>query len=714
MDETGQPGGATPQDGGDEARGQADRPWIGGGWSASEAAWSPPVAGGPDSVQPTWHQAGQPFVSDNWSEASARYADVLSSLSASTAAGDLEHARNGVRRGEWPPGGQQRSEGSESEDHIDSSVDDLSAAARHHSDRHYGDRHHRDPHHSDQHHSDQRPDEAPHEANPVPRFDDDSGDGAGAAPGIPSQRRGPAGDPPTDDSRHDGRHMSRKQPPWATGAGRSVDPPEPGTAADPPGPPPGWHPEPSGERNPAMPSESDRSTPPYDEWRGPGGQPAEWRRPEGHPAGASEEWAGSGGHPAGPSEEPVRHMPEPSNPPPTEQARPDWSSGWTPTWESDHWDAAEHHPDIPAHPDLERRSAGPARPGPGQAAPSTSWPGMAEPGPRAPAPAFRAQEPPAEEPVEVAASTEPAPDTLPQRVPAEPDVPAVPEPPAAEPPAETPELARIATHLRREDPPAPAQERPDGFDVQAILAAVGGVDGVRDAALRTTEDGAHRLRLDLADGADPAEVSRQVARLLQERMGLAAAPQGLPGDRDGEQEVPVPRRHRRSATYRGQAGVAERMTARNPHSDIEAPSRPLPTGERPAPRLIIDHVQVSTFGLDATVEVRLASGDQQAIGLATGPAVDGYVLRLCAAAAASAVDELLRVAGRASRGRCFVENAAIVPFGSCDVAVVVVLLACDGWAEQLSGSALVSGDPRQAVVRATLAAVNRRLTALLA
>ena len=104
----------------------------------------------------------------------------------------------------------------------------------------------------------------------------------------------------------------------------------------------------------------------------------------------------------------------------------------------------------------------------------------------------------------------------------------------------------------------------------------------------------------------------------------------------------------------------------------------------------------------------------RATGLATGPAVDGYMLRLCAVAAASAVDDLLRSAERADdHGRCFVEHAAVVPFGSCEVAVVVVLLVCGGWVEQLAGSALVSGDPRQAVVRATLAAVNRRLEALL-
>nr|WP_206024915.1 hypothetical protein [Micromonospora zingiberis] len=359
---------------------------------------------------------------------------------------------------------------------------------------------------------------------------------------------------------------------------------------------------------------------------------------------------------------------------------------------------------------------------------------------------------------------------LPQRVPAEPDVPVVPEPPAVEPPAETPELARIATHLRRDDEPAPLRDRPEGFDVNAILDAVRGVEGVRDAALRRTPAGAHSLRLDLADGADPAEVSRQVARLLQERMGLAAAPRGVPtlpaapvrrrtpdnrGGDSGEprapgeprrptnrpagaraeavaaraEPAPDPSRRRRPAPapQRGRATVEETGATGSPvtlgasysggqlTTTESAPSRPLDTGGRPGPRVVLDHVQVSTFGLDATVEVRLIAGEQSSAGYATGPAVDGYVLRLCAVAAAASIDELLRGASStADRGRCFVEHAAVVPFGNCEVATVVVLLVCDGWVEQLAGSALVAGDPRQAVVRATLAAVNRRLEALLA
>lgn len=344
----------------------------------------------------------------------------------------------------------------------------------------------------------------------------------------------------------------------------------------------------------------------------------------------------------------------------------------------------------------------------------------------------------------------------------------MPEPPALDPLAETPELARIATHLRRDDVPAEPRDRPEGFDVDAVIAAVRVVPGVRDASLRATPAGAHSLRLELADGADPAIVSREVARLLQERLGLAAAPQpqqppyqrqpegpstgGQASGEFGGPSQPARRSSRRGGGFVAQSGYgpsagappeademprAGRRRAGRPRSEQPAvesgyaygggryggdlpgvpeanPPRPLIPNSRPGPRVVIDHVQVSTFGLDATVEVRLGAGEERAIGLASGPAVDGYVLRLCAVAAAAAIDQLLASARVAEdRGRCFVEHAAVVPFGSSDVAVVVVLLVCGGWVEQLAGSALISGDPRQAVVRATLAAVNRRLEALL-
>jgi hypothetical protein len=361
-------------------------------------------------------------------------------------------------------------------------------------------------------------------------------------------------------------------------------------------------------------------------------------------------------------------------------------------------------------------------------------------------------------------SAELTPRALPQRVPAEPDVPTVPEPPPVEPSAETPALARIATHLRRGDVPS-AQDRQEGFDVKAILAAVREVDGVRDASLRSTPAGAHSLRLDLADGADPAEVSRQVARLLQDRMGLDAAmqggggqapPAGVPipsgfvpsqpvpagrapvssipgGTTTGDQARRLPQNPQAGRASVGSGLVTERPVVNGPNTPrvstgnpaglpVEAvptaigcgPPRPLAMGDRPGPRVVIENVQVNTFGTEATVEVRLAVGGRAAAGIATGPAVDGYLLRLCAMATVQAVNELLAASNHVDGpARCFLEQAAAVPFGPMQVAVVVLLLSCGQWVEQLAGSAVVAGDDGRAMVRATLAAVNRRLEALL-
>jgi hypothetical protein len=113
-------------------------------------------------------------------------------------------------------------------------------------------------------------------------------------------------------------------------------------------------------------------------------------------------------------------------------------------------------------------------------------------------------------------------ESLPRRVPMG-GAPADPGPPP-DAAAEPPELARIAIALRRGDVALPQRDGPTGFDVRAVLVAAREVDGVLDASLRATESGELRLRLDLADDADPAEVSRRVTALLQDRVGVALAP----------------------------------------------------------------------------------------------------------------------------------------------------------------------------------------------
>lgn len=368
--------------------------------------------------------------------------------------------------------------------------------------------------------------------------------------------------------------------------------------------------------------------------------------------------------------------------------------------------------------------------------------------------------------------TEPA--GLPQRVPAEPDVPEMPESESGNRERWTaPELAWIADQLKRADVP---QEPAEGLDVDAVLDAVREVPGVRSASVRPNPNGVHTLRLDLADDADPGQVSRLVARLLEDRMGLSAAPneatddlpasqappwsapattaEATPGPAAPPDATPAPATAQAadaaptsgmppaaeagptSGTSRapeaapgspgepatGAAAKAEpaahlRPPAAPSEDEPEVVSRPL-VPPQPGLRVVIDQVRVDTVGLDAVVEVELSAGERRARGRATGAAVDTYVARLAAVAAADAIDQLLRAAAGdpvpdSASSRCFVEHTGVVPFGTTEVAVVVLLLACGGWVERLTGAALAEGDPRQAMVRATLGAVNRRLEALL-
>jgi hypothetical protein len=316
---------------------------------------------------------------------------------------------------------------------------------------------------------------------------------------------------------------------------------------------------------------------------------------------------------------------------------------------------------------------------------------------------------------------------LPKRTPQVPDVPDIAlfanDPlldPGAAPPADGFELSRIASYLR-DDEDLPAEPRPDGFDFADVLEAVRGVRDVRDAHMRWNIGAGHTLRIEFADGADEGEVTRSVVRLLREKMGLSAAPSPGLAQEETTLDRPLPR-PRSSAV--GSAKVPVRPTGAPARSDRPtAPALPRPSGAD-APRLLVDHVQVTTVGNDAVVEVRLIDPrGASAVGRGQGPAVDAYLLRLAATSACDAVDQILAGvpggagasagAGADARGRCFVEHVAVVPFGVVEVAVVVLLLTHGNTTEQVAGSAIVAGDQRDAVVRATLAALNRRLESLL-
>src|SRR5262249_55746790 len=156
---------------------------------------------------------------------------------------------------------------------------------------------------------------------------------------------------------------------------------------------------------------------------------------------------------------------------------------------------------------------------------------------------------------------------------------------------------------------------------------------------------------------------REVARMLRETMGLTTQP-GPPGGYGGV--IPGTR-------LSPEENTLERRRSAGPGS-----ARPRSAGVVSG-RGVLDHVQVSTLGMDTAVEVRLTvSGGQSAGAVAKGtrkgPAVDEYRLRLAADAAADAIDQLLVDPSAGPRGRCVIDHVAIVPFGAVEVAVVVALL----------------------------------------
>jgi hypothetical protein len=222
---------------------------------------------------------------------------------------------------------------------------------------------------------------------------------------------------------------------------------------------------------------------------------------------------------------------------------------------------------------------------------------------------------------------------LPKRVPSIPDVPDMFLP--NDPAADGFELTRITSFLRdgRMDE---TDDRPDGFDVAAVLEAVRRVAGVSQAQLRWNSGYGHTLRIEFVDGANEAEVTREVSRMLRETMGLAASRR-------------APRSRPRRARSSGPAGRPPRPGA--------APSGRC--DRRPPGWWSTTQVPRSGWRRRRRPAGRLRRGqrrhDRQGQPAGTG----GRRLPAPARrAAAAAVDEVDRPGHGRARGRCFVEHAA--------------------------------------------------------
>ena len=126
--------------------------------------------------------------------------------------------------------------------------------------------------------------------------------------------------------------------------------------------------------------------------------------------------------------------------------------------------------------------------------------------------------------------------------------------------------------------------------------------------------------------------------------------------------------------------------------EIEAQARP-----------VITEIGVRSTDAEIEVEVRLSLDEDTFVGIERGAAAASARPRLVASATISALDELLGVPAA-------VESAAVVDTGTHTVALVVLTLSIPRvGAQSVAGSAVVRGDETDAVARAVLAAVNRRL-----
>lgn len=217
-------------------------------------------------------------------------------------------------------------------------------------------------------------------------------------------------------------------------------------------------------------------------------------------------------------------------------------------------------------------------------------------------------------------------------------------------------------------------------DASEIVAALRAVPGVSDADLEPDgEGGLGLLRLDLAPGADEVEVATSVGRLLREHFGL-----GVDADRvQVVEDAPL-------ATHDVLAVPAQRP------------------GQRPA----ISRMHLVSSGLDVTATVTLAASGRTAAGEARGAASSSGVQRAVANATLRAVEELLdEVPGGV---RFELDHLEVNQLGGGDRSVLIALTLLTGKStERLTGAAAVREDVRQAVIRATLDALNRRLETLL-
>lgn len=230
--------------------------------------------------------------------------------------------------------------------------------------------------------------------------------------------------------------------------------------------------------------------------------------------------------------------------------------------------------------------------------------------------------------------------------------------------------------------------------------ALRAVPGVLAATLELDAAGPAVLRIRLVPGADQDQV---VGAALDRIRGAGSPPAlGAGGGRlrlvgpDGQAVVAVVEAPSTDLPPPQRRGAHRRVDEPQPELAPElAPVEPA--------RLVLERVEVASERLQLWATVHLARGELRFSGTAGASASSTGAHRAVAAATARAAESALGAGVRLD-----VEAVDVVAVGQEQIGVVIVTLLTERGLDRLTGAALVRGDGRDTIVRATLDALNRR------
>jgi hypothetical protein len=239
-------------------------------------------------------------------------------------------------------------------------------------------------------------------------------------------------------------------------------------------------------------------------------------------------------------------------------------------------------------------------------------------------------------------------------------------------------------------------------DHHEIVDALRELPGVAEADVEPDDEGEGLglLRLGLAPGVDEVEVASAVGRLLRERFGLGVDAERVQLVEDMQVDEP-----QAGVAAQGETPLADELLAERAKPRVEDPVIEADDGTeidrfRPA----IRRMHIVSSGLQVQAEVTLSFADRKALGHAEGTATQSGVQRAVASATLRAVEELLE-----GRARFELDLIDLASAGRDKAVLVAVTMLSASGSERLTGAANVREDVRQAAIRATLDALNRRV-----